>query len=157
MTAVSESTGVEGLRGLVTLLTRQRDLYRQLQDQARRQNALIVGNDPEQLLALLGDRQQVLDQLAEVGDEIRPYQQAWPTMRGQLTPSLARQVDELLSEINTLLTEILAQDEKDAQVLSARRSAAAESLGMIRRDARVGVAYQASEQPAAAGREWNDE
>ena len=142
---------------LLELLTEQRDLYRRLAGQSRRQTALITGDEQEGLLTLLSERQQAIDRLGEVAKELRDYHSDWRMVRQQMAPKIAARVDELLTETNALLAGILEQDEKDVQLLATRKSATAGAMSAARQQRQVGAAYQASNEAGSAKTEWTDE
>jgi hypothetical protein len=150
---VDSDTAAETLR----LLEEQRELCRQLSGFAAAQRALITGDEPERLLAVLGDRQQVLDRLSVIVDRLRPVQRRWGEVRASLTPAQARQADALITEVNTLLAGILKGDEADAQLLSARKTATGQSLQQVGQGRQAGAAYAAGAAPAVSRVDWIDE
>jgi hypothetical protein len=126
------------------LLTEQRDLYRQLSRLSVQQRSLITGNDPERLLTLLAERQQLIDRLQAVGDRLRPHQANWRRLRQEVNEDQGRRIDTLVAEINTLLAEILKQDEADTALLSARKGETQRAIGAISTGRQAGRAYTAA-------------
>lgn len=137
------------------LLSEQRDLYRQLARLSERQRGLITGDEPERLLALLSERQQLIDRLESIGVELRPYQANWRQVRAGLTDDEGRRVDGLLGEVNAILSEILKQDEADTALLSARKNQTQQQIGTIQTGRQVGRAYASTySAQASGGGEW---
>ena len=144
----------------LALLTEQRDLCRRLSGFAETQRSLITGDEPERLLTLLADRQQLLDRLSVVGTRLRPLQQNWREVRAGLSSSQAQAADALIAEVNQLLAGILHADETDAQLLSAKKNATAQSMREVGRGRQAGAAYAATGTAggtAAARVDWTDE
>lgn len=142
---------------LVGLLGEQCALYEQLAAMSDSQRRLIRGNEPEKLLTLLGDRQRVLDQVEALAERMRPYQKAWPEMRGQVRPEVAERIDGLLARMNGLLGSILERDKADAQLLAARKSATSQEMSTVKAGRTAGAAYVATAYGAACRRDWTDQ
>jgi len=144
----------------LALLTEQRDLCRRLSGFAQAQHSLITGNEPERLLTLLADRQQLLDRLSLVGTRLRPLQQNWRAVREGLSGHQAQMADALIAEVNQLLAGILHADETDAQLLSAKKNATAQAMGEVSRGRQAGAAYAAMATAGASATarvDWTDE
>ena len=110
-TRVADAAFEQDLDVLIGLLTEQRNLYVQLKSYAQNQRELITGDEPEQLLSVLADRQRVLDRLMSLGEEIRPYQERWDHVRQAMTADQDRHVTRMVRQVNSILSEILQQDE----------------------------------------------
>src|SRR5688572_24134420 len=102
---------------VVGLLAEQRDICEQLKHFSSRQTSLIASNEPERLLDILADRQQLLDRLDVIAQKLRPYQKNWRQFRQGLNRVDGSMADRLIAEVNALLAEILQTDDADAQVL----------------------------------------
>jgi hypothetical protein len=156
MIATADAEAHQDADALAGLVARQRDLYVRLNAQAERQSALITGNEPERLLELLGERQRLIEELSSLNEEMRPYRKNWPALRRTVSARQAQHIEGLLGEVQSLLTRIMAQDEKDAQLLAARRTATAEAMSGVRSGRQAGRAYVASAE-SESGREWTEE
>lgn len=142
---------------LIGLLSEQCGLYEQLAGLSESQRALITGDEPQRLLALLGQRQRLLDQADQLAARMRPYQKSWPDLRSRVGPEEAEQVDRLLDRMNVLLAGILEKDKADAQLLAARKSATGQEMAAIKAGRLAGAAYVAAAYGAAAQRDWAEE
>jgi len=131
-------------RRVLELLRRQRDLYRGLQQMAGRQRSLIVGEDQGSLLALLGRRRLLTDSLLEIGRELAPLRSRWTAWRESLAAGERAEAEGLIAEVQSLLGEIMNQDEEDARLLSSRKSQVAEEVRSLRTDRRAVAAYAAT-------------
>lgn len=141
---------------IIELLTGQLEFYRRLARLADRQRGLITGNAPEELLAVLGERQRLLERLGAVSGRLRELQPSWPAIRAQLSPQDAERVGVRVSEVNGLLAGILKRDEGDAELLAVRKTETGRAIVAARTQRQAGAAYSANQVPAASGREWTD-
>jgi hypothetical protein len=141
---------------VAALLTEQRDMYRQLSRLADQQRGLITGNETERLLAVLAERQRLVERLTATGRELKPLQANWSSVRDSLSPQQAGDVDALVGEVKALLTEILERDEADTALLSARKSETSQAMGTLQVSRRAGTAYAASVGAAgqSSGMDW---
>ncbi|GMV96246.1 MAG: hypothetical protein AMXMBFR83_06140 [Phycisphaerae bacterium] len=139
---------------VIALLTEQCGLYAQLGQLSRGQRALITGESAEQLLAVLGERQRLIDRLEELGRRLRPFQRDWPAVRGAMSPSEGRRADELIARANGLLAGILQADAADAELLAARRGEAADGVTHVRSARKAGAAYAEGAASAGSRIDW---
>lgn len=117
------TTGEPGIRDAtasLSLLARQRDLYRSLKALAQRQRALITAGRQEELLGVLAERQKVVEQLTALNDEVKTLRERWGRVYWSLNASERNRADAMVQEVQQTLAEILAADEHDARLLSAR-------------------------------------
>lgn len=134
----------------VSLLEEQRDLYARVQDAGRRQAALIERGDTQGLLVVLQERQQLIDGLGELNQQIIPHREAWSRgVESQPAPRRAA-VKALLDEIQTLLGGILEQDEQDKVSLQDRMSSVSGQLNQMGQGAQAARAYGQVPPPPAA-------
>lgn len=139
---------------IAMLLTEQRDLYRQLSRLADQQRGLITGDDPERLLAVLAERQRLIERLTAIGRELKPLQANWRHLRENLTAQQVDRIDALVNEVNALLSEILKRDEADTALLSARKSETSQAIGTVQAGRRAGSAYAAAGTGQNSGIDW---
>jgi hypothetical protein len=144
-------------RDAIGLLTEQRDLCRQLQHFAERQTSLITGDNPELLLGILADRQQILDRLDDVARRLRPYQKNWPQYRPKLNTVDGAMADRLIGEVNTLLSAILEKDDADARLLAARKDVTARAIADLNHTKKAEAAYAATGHGGGSTVDWMDE
>lgn len=132
------------------MIRAQRDLYRDLQHLAGRQRRLIAADDPGALLAVLSQRQQITRSLVELGDRLAPYREDWPAACQALPPVERREVREMLDEVSDLLGRIIASDEDDARLLTARKTQIAATLGSFQGSRQAVGAYASTARTSAA-------
>ncbi|MBN1846430.1 MAG: hypothetical protein JW810_12145 [Sedimentisphaerales bacterium] len=106
---------------LIQLLTQQRLLYRQLRELAQKQSALVDGSNPEMLLRVLASRQRIIDRLSAIDRGLKPIRDQWQHIAGGLPASQRQQAQQLVAEVQEILGDIIARDEKDTQALSSHQ------------------------------------
>jgi hypothetical protein len=132
----------------MSLLRRQRDLYRRLHRLAECQRGLVAENDSGPLLSLLGDRQKVIRSLLEVGQELAPHREDWPRTRDTLAAGDRQEAEQILAEVSTILGQVIAADEQDSRLLSARKVQTAQALQGVHSDRAAVSAYAAASSSA---------
>lgn len=136
---------------LVMLLEQQRATYRRLRQLAERQRVLVVQDDMQPLLALLGERQGLVDELMRVHGQLKPYRADWPaTMQGLDEPTRKR-VTEMLEEANEALSGILQRDNRDSATLTTRRQETSERISALGQTTRATAAYAAARRAGPGG------
>ena len=125
-------------------------------DLARRQR-LITGNRPEQLLTVLADRQTLLDELHQLAERMRPYQERWPDLRATLHQGKVDEIDRLLKEVNQLLRGILEKDKADAQLLAAQKQTTGAAIASCKAGRKAETAYATQAYGQQACRDWTDQ
>jgi hypothetical protein len=111
---------------------------------AQRQRRLIADDDPSALLSLLSQRQKLTQSLVELSGRLAPYRQDWPATCRALDEGERREVQGMLDEVSDLLGRIIAADEEDARLLTARKAKVAAELKTHQGDRRAVAAYAAA-------------
>ena len=141
---------------LVSLLTEQRDLCVRLLSLAEHQRSLIIDDKPERLLEVLADRQRLFDRYTGLSKRLQPYQQRWREIRPRLSTEKAWLVEQLLSEVNTRLSAVLANDQEDAELLLARKNSASEISVPMKADKQAAAAYTTDPDSGCSNMDWTD-
>lgn len=136
---------------LVQLLEHQRVLFARLRSLADRQKALVIQDDPQPLLALLSERQRLVDGLVGLNARLAPYRSQWTSIYSGLDESRRRHVAELLEESNSALSSILQSDTRDTETLQARRHDMVNRIDALDNHARAATAYAAPGQHLGRG------
>jgi len=131
---------------LLAVLVEQCALCRELTGLGERQRLLIAANQAEELLQVLGQRQGIIERLGALSQRIRPYQQNWPQVRLALGQETRQRVDEMVSEVNSHLANVMEGDRADAELLASRRQATGEDVMRLKATRLAGAAYAASQQ-----------
>jgi hypothetical protein len=131
---------------LLELLRKQREVLARLKELADHQQSLVIDADPQPLLNLLAERQRLVDRLGQISGRLAPYRQQWPEFVASLPDDDRRRAEDILGEINDMLTSVLASDERDTQLLTSRRNMLAEEMSSTQTGQRATQAYQCRPQ-----------
>jgi hypothetical protein len=126
----------------------RRDLCSDLLDLSGQQAALIETNNYTQLLLVLGQKQRILGQLDELKQRFPGIQQRWPTLRETIDPSLRNDCERLLAETETLLADLLNEEQESTEFLTKRRNDTQRRLQAVAEGPRIHSAYRDSLAPA---------
>jgi len=131
------------------LIRRQLEQFERLEQYAHEQTDLIARGEADGLLALLGRRQQVINELTELHRQAEPIRQCWDSFYEELEPARRERLGGMLKRVQELLGRIIEQDGRDRDRLAAARSAVGDNLHKI---AVAGAAVRAYGNRAAAAR-----
>jgi hypothetical protein len=106
---------------LISLLTAQRDHYRKLKTLSDRQQQLVADGQVESLLSVLAERQGHVDALTRLNEQLAPHRTAMTGAAEQAEPGQREQLRGLVDEVQTLLDQIIQQDDQDKEKLTADR------------------------------------
>lgn len=137
---------------LIQLLTQQALLYRQLHELAQKQGSLVDGRNPEMLLRVLAGRQRIIDRLSVIDGQLRPIRAQWQEVTASLPAAQREEAQSLVTQVQSLLGEILAQDEKDTQALSSQHQEVAQELRGAAQGRRMNKAYGMASSPMPQSR-----
>ena len=106
---------------IIEALQGQVDCYRRLSKLAAQQHDHVQQGRTEQLLEVLGQRQEVLDGLAALERVVAPAKKQWQQYVAALPAGLRTEAEDLLAETRRLLEAITAADCNDVLVLQQRK------------------------------------
>ena len=95
--------------------------YRRLGKLAEVQHEYVQREQTEELLGLLGMRQEVLNRIGVLEEVIVPAKKEWSDYLGRLGEEGRAKAETMLSETRRLLEEITTADRNDAMVLQQRK------------------------------------
>jgi hypothetical protein len=144
MTAATDAT--------LGALQEQVECYRRLAKLAEIQHDHVQQGRTEQLLEVLGWRQQVLEQVAGCERTIAPAKRQWGDYVAALDPRLRAEAETLLGETRRLLEQITTADRNDALVLQQRKLSLGTQIGKATAARQVNRSYAAAAYGATGGR-----
>ncbi|MAE61542.1 MAG: hypothetical protein CMJ49_09325 [Planctomycetaceae bacterium] len=127
---------------LVDLLDQQRAIYHQLEQLATQQGQLVDAGEAESLLTILAERQALIDQLSQINGKLAPFRQQWPTLWEELDADQRAQVTQRIDQVQQLLDQIVAHDQRDRATLQHHRDRLAGELDQVKQGAAMNRAYQ---------------
>jgi hypothetical protein len=126
-------TGGAAPSTLAALLERQHGLLVRLDSLSLAQGACIDNDDDRGLLEVLGDRQAVVDRLAEVIAALAPFRANWGQFCAMMGPEERERAQGQARTISSLAACIAERDGRDRARLEARRDRiAGELAGLVR-------------------------
>lgn len=133
------------VEALIVLLQKQADLYGKLTDLSAHQSKLIDSPDDgaaEQLLRLISARQVLVDQLAQVTEQLDPYRRDWQKLAARFTDEQRGRIAPLVEKAETLLAQIIERDEADRKRLQQSHKQTAQQLGRVTGASHAAAAYR---------------
>jgi hypothetical protein len=106
---------------ILTALQRQLDCFQRLAKLASTQHEHVQNSRTEELLAVLSQRQALLDEMSQLEQVIAPAKKNWKEFTAYLPEQQKVAAEALLDETRRLLEEIAAADRDDALVLQQRK------------------------------------
>jgi benzoyl-CoA reductase/2-hydroxyglutaryl-CoA dehydratase subunit BcrC/BadD/HgdB len=135
------------LNDILNVLKERRTHCRELLDLSRRQNRVIDANDYSTLLNILGHKQRLLGRLDELKRRHPELGQQWQILREAGPATLRRECDEVISEIEAILAELMQTEKDDADELSQRRDATRRQLESIAQGIHINETYRDNVAP----------
>jgi hypothetical protein len=117
---MAESKAKRAAEVLLGLLDRQRQLYRRLLELANQQADLVTVGNPDGLLAVLAQRQTLLEEIKKTNDSLAPFRQRWDDVTRLLDDQQRAEASAAISEINERLQQIMQRDQTDSETLQLR-------------------------------------
>jgi hypothetical protein len=102
-------------------MKRQLDCYQRLAKLAKTQHDHVQNSRTEELLAVLSQRQDLLDEMAQLEKIIAPVKRNWKEYSEGLPLAERMEAETLISETRRLLEDIAAADRDDTIVLQQRK------------------------------------
>ena len=129
---------------ILAALQEQVACYRRLAKLAEIQHDHVQQGRTEQLLEVLGQRQEVLGDVARCEAVIAPAKRQWTTYVATLPPDARAEAELLLGETRRLLEEITSADRNDALVLQQRKLSLGSQIGKATAARQVNRNYAAA-------------
>ncbi|MGE5609852.1 MAG: hypothetical protein ACM359_11395 [Bacillota bacterium] len=106
---------------IILALEQQVECYRRLAKLAAVQHEHVQREQTEELLQVLGHRQEVLEQITRLERTLAPVKKQWGTYAGRLDRAERARAEAMLGETRELLEQITTADRNDALVLQQRK------------------------------------
>lgn len=129
---------------IIDALNEQVICYRRLAKLAALQHEHVQQGRTEELLEVLGHRQEVLDQLAGLERVVAPAKREWSGFTASLPVAMRSDAEGLLAETRRLLEEITAADCNDVLVLQQRKLSVGRQIGQAASARHVNRNYAAA-------------
>jgi len=106
---------------VLAALKEQLDCYQKLSKLTKTQHECVQHSRSEELLAVLKQRQALIDEMGRLQKIVGPAKQNWKAYTDTLQPEQQTEANTLLAETRRLLEEIAAADRDDTLVLQQRK------------------------------------
>jgi hypothetical protein len=106
---------------VISALSEQVEWYRRLAKLAELQHVYVQHEQTEELLGVLGQRQEVLNEVARLEEVVGPARKQWGGYVAGLEGDERSIAEGLMAETRRLLEEITSSDRNDALVLQQRK------------------------------------
>lgn len=135
---------------LIDALSAQRAIYTELAALAKKQSEYVNTYDTENLMAILGARSRLLDQIAPLDRVLRPYKDCWQETLEKCGTDARGVITMLLTQVRQLLADILERDETDKEILVRQKQEVAGQIRHTVTGTQVTRAYGARPRPNRA-------
>lgn len=132
---------------VAAVLEAQRRICIELEALTGRQRECIVQGDTNTLMSVLGERQDLINQLTALNVEIEPYRADWERYMQRVTPAQREAMQAAVAELGQLVDRISASDDADRKHLEEQRSVVSAEMTTLSRSRVAVSAYGA--QPSA--------
>jgi hypothetical protein len=106
---------------ILAALAQQVECYGNLAKLAQLQHEHVQNSRTEDLLLVLGQRQELLDQVAELEQIIGPAKKQWTEFLANLSGEDRAEAESMMGQTRELLEEITTADRNDSLVLQQRK------------------------------------
>jgi len=134
------------------IVERQFALYGALDALSQKQTELVDAGDAEGVLAILRQRQGIVEEIVDLAERARVYRDQLGSGAAGVAPGARERLTSRVGAIERLADEINARDERDRQSLAASRERIARELAEVGRGRRAVSAYGASDSGTAGAR-----
>jgi hypothetical protein len=129
------------LQDLLEYFGREQACYTSLLDLSRQQRSLIEEGQMDRLLGVLGHKQQILGQVADIEMRLRPYKENWDSVRHRLSSDDRGMVDAALSTVEELLGELIGLEKESEDLLVSQMNTVRGELQEVTTAKGVNSAY----------------
>lgn len=133
-----------GMPAFLAAFRERRALCAALLELSRFQAECIRQDDYTELLALLNQKQHLLDDVARAAREQESAWSSWSDQRDRLPAAERAECERELAQIEDLLATLLREEQAGTQLLNQRRDATLRELATVNQGGRVRAAYDGS-------------
>ena len=138
----SKDISLGDLGPLIDLLEQQRGLFERMYSLSQQQAKSVANNQTEWLLSILAQRQKYTDELASLNAELEPYRASWSAVYANLSDAYRHRVNKLINGIQSLLSQIVEQDDHDQTCIRQNQKTITNELEKIDRAGEAHHAYR---------------
>jgi hypothetical protein len=133
--------GFQSVAALESLLEQQEALFTKLDELSGSQARLIEGDHTDRLLDVLAARQVVVEEIAVITRRLDPWRSRWSDFVALLDEHQRDRVRQRVDSVAALAQRIAERDEKDRELMEARKESIATTIGQVHRGRGAMAAY----------------
>ena len=144
----------ECAEGLSSSLRVQAEICREVLELSRRQRALVAEeNREDDLIALLAEKQMLIDRQRRLAEQALPYRDQWEESARLLSSPEARaKVEEAWNSLCAILESIVGLEDESRERLREQKGRVSIDIGNLQRGRMVNQAYGGGLKPPPAAR-----
>jgi len=139
----------EDLAALKKGLEQERDCYETILDLSREQLAVLEGQDPGRLMAILAKKQAVMAIIDSIDGKIGPLKDAWKDARDSVDGAARASIQGIMNATADVLQEIVATENTVTEGLESKKSEKAEEIGKLQQGKKLHKAYRIPPEPTS--------
>lgn len=135
-----------GVKSFLTDLQEQLRLYQRMLSLNEAQHAILlegVEPDPDDLMRMVADKQDLMRQVVEHEARIKPLKADWQEGRTKLPERVQAFASKLLDELAQTVERLIAMEDETHRVLESRMATTAAGMSDLQRKAKANRAYSA--------------
>ena len=137
-------------RRMAGLVRDQRALCVELESLSRVQSTMVEGGDTDGVLEILGQRQQVIDRMTRLNEDLAPMREQRERLLATMANAERDTVRACIEEINELVELVRGRDEQDREAMERRRAGIAGEISGVSRARGAVAAYSGATAPSGA-------
>jgi len=144
--AVESCLKPDQLKSFLEDLQAQLGLYHDISGLNKRQMALLEAPenaDPDELLTLVGQKQNIMSELGVLEERVRPMRDLWHDARPSLPDTVRDFADKLLAELSQTIKQVLEMEDAAHARLQTIMAQTQAGIDSIRKKSQVNRAYAA--------------
>jgi len=119
---IVEELGTNWKVRLFELLDRQQRVCTDLSDRCEEQSCVLTADHVSDLLIVLGERQELIDELNELSLAMEPYREAWPELLPCLSAEEQSRVRQVVGSVQQMVKDVMRRDTQHQRILRREQS-----------------------------------
>lgn len=132
---------------LAQQLQKQTVVCENIRTLSQRQQALVADHKEDELLALLADKQALIDQHQKLFETTLALRDKWETLKSGATPQAQGKAEQAWEKLKAVLNEVVALEDASRGVLEEQKSKVGMDISKIQRGKIANKAYGGSMRP----------
>ena len=131
----------EKIQAFVDNLERQIQIYQSLGQVTQKQIEYMKAGDHEAMMALLGEKQRLMDDLEPIEAKIRPIKELWEPIKSSVPPASIQPAEDALRRVRDSLKQLIDLENAWKELVDKEKSAVREKLSKLTQARQMKQAY----------------